>query len=191
MMSGPGSRAELSDKDLVESVLRDLSDAADKCQRPRHARRPTVQRRRDATASRHLQMTAQSAGLPSRSPIRSRLAVLIFDHRPLRERVNDRLQCRTAFQPPRPSGTGGLLPMTHSRGRCIDNRPGCAPWQLPQPRRNLTILWQNPCGLAAYSWGSLARRSITATQTKLSTRARHLARSERSRRSPGGAEITT
>lgn len=30
MMSGPGSRAELSDKDLVESVLRDLSDAADK-----------------------------------------------------------------------------------------------------------------------------------------------------------------
>ena len=30
MMLGPGSRAQLSDKDLVESVLRELSDAADK-----------------------------------------------------------------------------------------------------------------------------------------------------------------
>lgn len=30
MMSGPDSRAEPSDKDLVESVLRDLSEAADK-----------------------------------------------------------------------------------------------------------------------------------------------------------------
>lgn len=30
MMSGPGNPAELSDKDLVESVLRDLSEAADK-----------------------------------------------------------------------------------------------------------------------------------------------------------------
>ncbi|MBS4728082.1 DUF2710 family protein [Mycobacterium sp. SM1] len=29
-MPGPGSRAGLSDKDLVESVLRDLSEAADK-----------------------------------------------------------------------------------------------------------------------------------------------------------------
>lgn len=29
-MSGPGGRAELSDKDLVESVLRELSEAADK-----------------------------------------------------------------------------------------------------------------------------------------------------------------
>jgi hypothetical protein len=29
-VSGPGSRAELSDKDLVESVLRELSQAADK-----------------------------------------------------------------------------------------------------------------------------------------------------------------
>lgn len=30
MMPGSGSRAQLSDKDLVESVLRELSDAADK-----------------------------------------------------------------------------------------------------------------------------------------------------------------
>jgi len=30
MMPGPGSRAQLSDKDLVESVLRELSEAADK-----------------------------------------------------------------------------------------------------------------------------------------------------------------
>lgn len=30
MMPGPDSRAQLSDKDLVESVLRELSDAADK-----------------------------------------------------------------------------------------------------------------------------------------------------------------
>jgi len=30
MMSGPGSRAQLSDKDLVEAVLRELSEAADK-----------------------------------------------------------------------------------------------------------------------------------------------------------------
>ncbi|MGC2655821.1 MAG: DUF2710 family protein [Mycobacterium sp.] len=30
MVSGSGSHAELSDKDLVESVLRDLSEAADK-----------------------------------------------------------------------------------------------------------------------------------------------------------------
>lgn len=30
MMSGAGSRAQLSDKDLVESVLRELSEAADK-----------------------------------------------------------------------------------------------------------------------------------------------------------------
>lgn len=30
MVSGPGSRSELSDKDLVESVLRELSEAADK-----------------------------------------------------------------------------------------------------------------------------------------------------------------
>jgi uncharacterized protein YjaZ len=30
MVSGSGSRAELSEKDLVESVLRDLSEAADK-----------------------------------------------------------------------------------------------------------------------------------------------------------------
>lgn len=30
MMSGSGSRAELSDKDLVESVLRELGEAADK-----------------------------------------------------------------------------------------------------------------------------------------------------------------
>ncbi|BBC63152.1 MULTISPECIES: DUF2710 family protein [Mycobacterium ulcerans group] len=30
MVSGPGGRAELSDKDLVESVLRELSEAADK-----------------------------------------------------------------------------------------------------------------------------------------------------------------
>lgn len=29
-MSGPDSRAELSDKDLVEAVLRDLREAADK-----------------------------------------------------------------------------------------------------------------------------------------------------------------
>jgi hypothetical protein len=29
-MPGPGSRAQLSDKDLVESVLRELSEAADK-----------------------------------------------------------------------------------------------------------------------------------------------------------------
>lgn len=29
-MSGPDSRAELSDKDLVESVLRDLREAAEK-----------------------------------------------------------------------------------------------------------------------------------------------------------------
>ncbi|HET9876956.1 MAG TPA: DUF2710 family protein [Mycobacterium sp.] len=29
-MSGPDSRAELSDKDLVEAVLRDLRDAAEK-----------------------------------------------------------------------------------------------------------------------------------------------------------------
>ena len=30
MMPGPDSRAQLSDKDLVESVLRELNDAADK-----------------------------------------------------------------------------------------------------------------------------------------------------------------
>src|SRR5579875_3619821 len=30
MVSGSGSRAKLSDKDLVESVLRDLSEAADR-----------------------------------------------------------------------------------------------------------------------------------------------------------------
>lgn len=30
MMPGPGSRAQLSDKDLVEKVLRELSEAADK-----------------------------------------------------------------------------------------------------------------------------------------------------------------
>ena len=30
MMPGPGSRAQLSDKDLVESILRELSEAADK-----------------------------------------------------------------------------------------------------------------------------------------------------------------
>jgi hypothetical protein len=30
MMPGPGSRAQLSDTDLVESVLRELSEAADK-----------------------------------------------------------------------------------------------------------------------------------------------------------------
>lgn len=30
MVPGPGSRTQLSDKDLVESVLRDLSEAADK-----------------------------------------------------------------------------------------------------------------------------------------------------------------
>jgi hypothetical protein len=30
MMPGSGSRAQLSDKDLVESVLRELSEAADK-----------------------------------------------------------------------------------------------------------------------------------------------------------------
>jgi hypothetical protein len=30
MMPGAGSRAQLSDKDLVESVLRELSEAADK-----------------------------------------------------------------------------------------------------------------------------------------------------------------
>ena len=30
MMPGPGSRAQRSDKDLVESVLRELSEAADK-----------------------------------------------------------------------------------------------------------------------------------------------------------------
>lgn len=30
MMPGPGNRAQLSDKDLVESVLRELSEAADK-----------------------------------------------------------------------------------------------------------------------------------------------------------------
>lgn len=30
MVPGPGSRTQLSDKDLVESVLRDLSDAADR-----------------------------------------------------------------------------------------------------------------------------------------------------------------
>jgi Protein of unknown function (DUF2710) len=30
MMPGPGSRAQLSDKELVESVLRELSEAADK-----------------------------------------------------------------------------------------------------------------------------------------------------------------
>jgi hypothetical protein len=30
MMSGPGSHAEPSDKDLVETVLRELSEAADK-----------------------------------------------------------------------------------------------------------------------------------------------------------------
>ena len=30
MMPGPGSRTQLSDKDLVDSVLRELSEAADK-----------------------------------------------------------------------------------------------------------------------------------------------------------------
>jgi hypothetical protein len=30
MMPGPGSRSQLSDKDLVESVLRELNEAADK-----------------------------------------------------------------------------------------------------------------------------------------------------------------
>ncbi|HTZ15130.1 MAG TPA: DUF2710 family protein, partial [Mycobacterium sp.] len=30
MVPGPDSRAQLSDKDLVESVLRELSEAADK-----------------------------------------------------------------------------------------------------------------------------------------------------------------
>ncbi|MGH3968482.1 MAG: DUF2710 family protein [Mycobacterium sp.] len=30
MVSGPGGRTQLSDKDLVESVLRDLSEAADR-----------------------------------------------------------------------------------------------------------------------------------------------------------------
>lgn len=30
MVPGPGSRTQLSDKDLVESVLRDLSEAADR-----------------------------------------------------------------------------------------------------------------------------------------------------------------